>query len=355
MHVSKSSLTYLAAIICGAFTYCYGQVPNSGQTTPKKGPAAAAPKKPAPATPAKLTVEDIIKLADAKLSDSIIVMKIKSNGRPFDLSPDQLVSLKKASVSDAVIEIMMDPSRAYPPPAPAKSEPLPTPVDAPAPPPPTAVVVQAPIAAVTAVNPSGATPAPATTAAGDPNDPTTPHDSGIYLYTKDRAGKPLMVVLERAAYQGAKTGGVFGTAITYGIKKMKTKAVIPGPRASIRTMDANPVFYFYFDDKAAGLGRSYFGGTVSNPNQFALLKLEVNKANRETIIMEANAFGASSGTNEKSMVGFKSERIRPGLYKVALSQLQQGEYCFMSSINMGAYGAGAAGATDIFDFGVSVE
>ena len=43
-----------------------------------------------------------------------------------------------------------------------------------------------------------------------------------------------MIVLERAAYQGAKTGGMFQSAMTYGIVKAKTKAVIPGPHASIR-------------------------------------------------------------------------------------------------------------------------
>jgi hypothetical protein len=203
--------------------------------------------------------------------------------------------------------------------------------------------------------PSGATPAAGTTVATDPNDPMTPHDSGIYVYTKDRDGKVVMTVLERAAYQGAKTGGVFASAMTYGLKKMKTKAVLPGPRASIRIDDSDALFYFYFDDKAAGLGKSYFGASnLSNPNQFALLKLEVTKSNRETVIGELSAFGASSGSDAKSMVGFKSERIRPGLYKITAQGLQAGEYCFLaSSGSLGAYGAGATGAGDIFDFGVN--
>jgi hypothetical protein len=167
-----------------------------------------------------------------------------------------------------------------------------------------------------------------------------------------------MTVLERAAYQGAKTGGVFASAMTYGIKKAKEKAVIPGRRASIRTADASPVFYFYFDDKAAGLGKSYFGiGSLSNPNQFALIKLDVTKSNRETTIMEFGAFGSSSGTNTKAMIGFKSERIRNGLYKVTMNTpIEQGEYCFLASAGFaGAYGAGAAGAVDLFDFGVSIQ
>jgi len=79
-----------------------------------------------------------------------------------------------------------------------------------------------------------------------------------------------------------------------------------------------------------------------------MVKLESKKSNRETIIGETGAFGASSGTNEKSMVGFKSERIRPGLYRVTVNEpLRPGEYCFLAGF------MGAAGAVDIFDFGAN--
>lgn len=188
----------------------------------------------------------------------------------------------------------------------------------------------------------------------DSNDPLAPHDSGIYLYANS-GGSQQMTVLERAAWQGSKTGGILASAYTYGIKKVKMKAIIPGPRASIRSVDANPEFYFYFEDKAAGLGKSYFGVTnVSNPNQFVLVKLEAAKSNRETVIMEFGAWGSSSGTNDKSMVGFRSERVRPGVYHVTMNApLRPGEYCFMASTGAPAvYGAGAAATADIFDFGV---
>jgi hypothetical protein len=63
----------------------------------------------------------------------------------------------------------------------------------------------------------------------------------------------------------------------------------------------------------------------------------------------------NTGTNEKSMVAFKSERLRTGLYKVVSNgPMQSGEYCFLvSQANMGALGAGAAGAAQIFDFAVN--
>lgn len=317
---------------------------------------APAPQKAAPTpAPRGLTVDGVLTMVQAGLSDDVIIARLRKEHKAFDLSPDDLVRLKKAHASDNVLKVMLDPKTDISPSTPA-------PAAATSPPPVSAqVVVQTPVAAIAGipgVNPSGATPAPGTNATGDPNDPMIPHDSGVWLYTKDRDGKPQMIVLERAAYQGSKTGGLFTSALTYGIKKAKQKAVIPGPRASIRTRDASPVFYFYFDDKAAGLGKSYFGiGSLSNPNQFALIRLDVNKSNRETIIGEFGAFGASTGTSTKSMEGFKSERLRSGLYRVTMnSPLEQGEYCFLASSGFaGAYGAGTAGAADIFDFGVSVE
>lgn len=179
--------------------------------------------------------------------------------------------------------------------------------------------------------------------------------------TKDHEGKALMVLLERASYQGAKTGGLFATAMTYGIVKAKTHAEIPGPHASIRVNEASPTFYFYFDDKQAGLGKTYFGfNSLSNPNQFALLKLTAKKNSRETVIGTFSAWSVSSGTDQGAMIPFKSEKLRAGLYKVTAEGLKEGEYCFYASSGPAAAGpAAAAGATssggDIFDFGVSLK
>lgn len=273
-----------------------------------------------------LTNAAIIKMVKAGLSEDIIVSMVKSQPAQYSVSPDQLIGLKSAGVSDKIVAVIVEKSASGSAPG-------------------------APTA-------SGATPLAGTVAAGDPNDPLASHDSGIYLYAKERNGEYKLTVLEQAAYQGSKTGGLLGSALTYGIKKAKMKAVIPGRHASIRTPDAQPVFYFYFEDKAAGLGKSGFGsGAVSNPNQFALINLDVTKSSRETIIGEFGALGATTGTHEKSMVTFKSERIRAGLYKVVPNgPMAPGEYCFLvSQVSMGAFGAGAAGAAQIFDFAVNLN
>lgn len=283
-----------------------------------------------------LTNESVIKMTKAGLSEAVVVGFIKTQPAKFNLTPDQLIALKVAGVPDKVVATMVD----------KNSGPGTGPMGG---------LFQAPIA-------SGATTAAGNVAAGDPDDPMTPHDSGIYVHTKDRNGVYKLIILEQASYQGTKTGGILTSTLTYGIKKMKQKAVIPGQHAGIRTNEPQPIFYFYFEDKAAGLGKGGgFGGggfgasTTSNPNQFALVKLTVTKSSRETIIGEMGAFGASSGTHEKSMVTFRAERLRPGLYKVVPNaQLEPGEYCFLASQSaMGAFGAGASGAAQIFDFAVA--
>ena len=291
----------------------------------------------------RVTIDDVIAMVGAGVSNEVIIAELKKANQAFDLSTGDLIRLKKAGVSDSVLKVMIDPRA-----TPTSSTPE------------AGAARQPSTPGFPYANPSGATPSSGSGYAGDANDPLAPHDSGIYLYTKDREGKPVMIPLERAAYQGTKTGGILASAMTYGIAKAKMKAVIPGPRAEIRVNDSSPVFYFYFDDKQAGLGKtSYFGvGNLSNPNQFALLKLEVDKSNRETIIGQFSALGASSGSDEKAMIPFRSERIRPGLYKVVVEGVKAGEYCFLASgprIMAGAYGAGAVGAADIFDFGVSLE
>jgi hypothetical protein len=100
------------------------------------------------------------------------------------------------------------------------------------------------------------------------------------------------------------------------------------------------------------LGKGGFG-SVSNPNQFALVKLDVTKTTRETIIGQYGVTGASSGTDEKSMVTFRSEKLRSGMYKVTPNvALEPGEFCFLASFGAAA---GAAAAAQIFDFGVTPD
>jgi hypothetical protein len=57
-----------------------------------------------------MTNRDVIRLAQAKVSDEIIIEKIKQSQTNFDLSTDAIVQLKTAGVSEAVLKAMMNAS-----------------------------------------------------------------------------------------------------------------------------------------------------------------------------------------------------------------------------------------------------
>ena len=98
------------------------------------------------------------------------------------------------------------------------------------------------------------------------------------------------------------------------------------------------------------MDQSSFLAAISNPGQFSLVKLAEKKSTRETIIGTFGMWsGSSTGTDENSRVTFRSDKIRPGLYKVTLNGiLPNGEYCFLAleanrSANIYDFGFGAAG------------
>ena len=269
-----------------------------------------------------LNNDGVIKLVKAGLSDDLIVSTISASPGTYDTTANGLIALKTAGVSDHVV---------------------------------TAVVVRS--AGGTAAPAQGAVFAVAP-AGTDPDDPAASHEAGIYIYNANAPAGSKMLMLEPSVYTQGKTGGVFASAMTYGIAKIKMKAVLRGAHSNARVSDPQPVFYFYFEEQSAGLSHAStpFGGT-STPNEYTLLKFDVKGETRETVVGQANAFGASGGTDEKAVTNFTYTKLRPGVYKVMLNAaLAPGEYGFMSAAGQGIvatpYG-GAATTTNsrVFDFG----
>src|SRR5271157_2723680 len=266
--------------------------------------------------PGTLTNKEIIEMVSLGLSNDLIVDKIHAtDATNFDTSMEGLRSLKAANVSDIVIRAM--------------------------------VVPHPTIAANTDSPADQEQPAQS-----GPDDPNAPHDSGIYIYAKTKDG-PKMLLLEPTVYSEGKTSGVAESAFTFGIAKVKFLAVVQGRNAVVTTGDPNLVFYFYFEEPGSALTYASFEGPTS-PNEFALLKFDEKKDSRETVVMTANAFGTSSGTDQKASIRFSFTKLRPGVYKVTPNtSLLPGEYCFLSSAGLGRRGPGSAGANRLFDFAVS--
>jgi hypothetical protein len=286
------------------------------------------------------TVDRVIELHKSGVSENILVIWIKQANVPLKLTTDELLKLSAAKVPDRVVQTLMNPTSTSQAAIPGSAPTAPSVILSP---------TGMPMAVSTTPRASGAT-TDDRTAAGDPSDPMSTHDSGIYLYQTVPTIK--MILLEPTAYTGANTSALLNSLISL-VPKV-TRANIPGNEAGIRVNETSPTFYFYFEDRAAGLGKPSFLGGISSPNQFVLVKLERKKNSRETSIKRESSIGGSSGT--KDGVAFKAERLKAGLYKVTFPQpLAAAEYAFMVSSGFtGAQQAGAASPIQIFDFGVDI-
>ena len=136
-----------------------------------------------------------------------------------------------------------------------------------------------------------------------------------------------MKEIEPTIFRKAKTDGALASALTYGIAKMKTKAIFPGAHASLQITESKPVFYFYTTDSA---------------KNFSLVRLEEEKDQRKITMDEGNIFGTESGIRDSVVVPFDYERLADGVYKVTpKNALETGEYgFFLGSMTTQAYDFG---------------
>jgi hypothetical protein len=247
----------------------------------------------------KMTNADVLKMVEAKLSDDLIVSKIRGSACSFDTSTDTILKLKSQGVSDGVIQAMVSAGK---PPSQAS-----TPAAPPA----------------------------------DPNNPLSPHAPGIYWLAKNQGGQQL-TRLEASSYGGSKASMGFG--------KVKYKAELARPHAALRIRESSPEFWFYFEDAAQGFGRGPLAAQSSKPEDFVLAKMEGHEKERQLFVGQASGFGGQSGPRSKDAVPVDIQKIAPGIFKVTVSKaLEPGEYCFVPP--GGAAGFGIAGG-QLFDFGV---
>ncbi len=258
-----------------------------------------------------LANDDVLQMVKAGFPESMIIKAFDANDTNFDVSVQALTDLKSGGVSQPVIEAMLATE------ARKKSPDL------------------------------GAKPAKEPPA--DPKDPKSPHDPGIYWFSKSQSERPL-VRLQPTSYSNSKTGGMFGAAMTGGLKKVNWKAVLPGPNAALRVNEFVPEFWFYFDEKPQGFQSSPLTAQASKPEDFGLAKMERGGKERSLVVGQGSAFGTSTGTRRQDEVAVEVQKVAPGIYKVTPTKpLELGEYCFVPP--GGAVGFGMAGG-QLFDFGI---
>ena len=264
-----------------------------------------------------MTNDEVISLTKAGLAGSVIIGKIRTSKSNFDMSTDALIKLKQSGVGDDVVGAMLEAKSGRSAAAPPSS--------------------------------SGAAPVGPT---GDPNDPMSKKNYGIYMY-EERDGQRKMTQLQANVSGQNRTGGMFTASITpFGLGKVKTKTNLPGRSAAMQINDTSPVFYFYLDNTTGGLNPS--SGIPATPNEFTLVRFNQRSDNREVTISKSNSWGAKGGLSDEYVVSLKAEDLGNGIFKVTPGvELKKGEYGFML-LNSGNSNTAAGVGAKFFDFGVNM-
>jgi hypothetical protein len=222
-----------------------------------------------------LTNDSVVQMIKGGLPESVVISKIRSTPTRFDLKTDALVNLKKAGVSDKVLEAMMA----------APSSP----------------------AAAPAAPAQAAAPAAAAPAAGA-------------LRTQD------------AIYQlvGGKYVEMFATSANLEVNtaffQNKSEVVLEGRKAQYRTSDKQPVFLSTYSATDAPLVKLKPGDKSNDRN------LKIGSG-------AFMPFGGTQkmGVRNEDKIAVTIERDARGLYKVTPSApLPPGEYGFILATGFGA-------------------
>lgn len=271
-----------------------------------------------------LTNSKIVELVRLGLSADIIVEKIRQSECQCDTSTAALSRLKAAKVSDQIIMAMLSSSSdGYSESKPPVKNSAPESEDLPP-------------------------QKPATPAKTNNNSfLSEAREPGIYLLEDGK-----MTAIEPTIYSGTKAS-FLGSALTYGIKKSKIRAVVRGKSANMQVKSSRPEFYFIFSREYANSGAvmagSFYGYAATSPAEFMMVAMNVKENSREAILGSVGLTGVSTGAPDKYVREYSFEKIKPGIFKVMPKvDLAAGEYCF--------YYAGAGGAASkVFDFSVTTQ
>jgi hypothetical protein len=245
-----------------------------------------------------LSNDSVISMVKGGLSEAVVLARIRSSPANFDTSTNSLLALKKAGVSDKVIEAMVNAPRSG-----AAAPAAPTPAA-----PPAATSAPPPSVSASARSSAGAAAA------------TLPRDSIYHLNgAKYTELQPQVVEIE----------------ISNAVFSQKSEVVLGGRRAEYRITDKQPQFYSYYA-----------------PTEALLVKLKPGeKKNDRNLKMGSGGYhpyGGSSrqGIRSEDRIAVKSEREANGFYRISpASPLPSGEYGFIVL-------SGATAGGRMFDFGV---
>ena len=259
--------------------------------------------------PKPITVQDVIRLSKAGLSDDTIIEQLRTKNQHFDLTTDQIIQLKSANVSERVIQTMINP--AYKP----GTTSVQSKTFAPPPPP------DKKTAPVKAATPDAVTEAGAKT----PEDMPT----GLGVYAKIK-GEWTALGTEEVSW---KSGGLAKSVASGGIVKGDLNGFIDGSTSSYRVN--------------APLELVIVVPEGLDITDYQLVRLHDRDGYREFRTVTGGVFHVSGASRD--VVPFDNVKVAPRTYHVTISTAL-GEYGILPPGSMTSMNA--ASSAKIYSFGL---
>lgn len=225
-----------------------------------------------------ITNESVLQMQQMDFDDFMIADKINSSDVKFDASISALGELKKAGVSSEIISLIMEKSKQ-----------------------------------------------------------NTKSRTGIY-YLADDGG---LKMVHATVFSGTSEDAVANRLVSGFIPKTKKARLSSSQSNNIIDKDS-PEFTFIFDPSSSEVDNMQIGQgggghldwwfrTASSPNEFVLIKLDVNEKRnlRELITGKSNLVSSNDGIDPKYAINFDIEEIEGNKFKVTPTDLEEGEYAFM--------------------------
>ncbi len=323
-------LSILITVLCAVRL-----LPQTTTTPPPPAQKKAAPKSATPAAAAAMTNRDVIRLLQAKLSDDIIIAKIKQSKTRFDTSIDGLVSLRGAGASDRLIAFMMAPD-ADPGAPSATVAPAPAPIPPPPPPEPAAPKYTGP------ASNRGRDAAPNVTAPAVKSEAqrpimitAAPDNYGVYIVSEGKL-QPLGRIQTKV--QVSKFRSLLKGYVPF--VRSKIDIDIPGAHSTSRFELVRPTFYAYFPPSR-------------DVSKFKLLQCKITgqKFDQRTVANASIMFSTEQNQDEVP-IDIGPAGNTKDLYRIfPREDIPTGEFAFVEG-NSGSKSTSNIEIIDVYDFGI---
>lgn len=213
-----------------------------------------------------LTNDKVIKLHQAGFSNEVLKSKIQTSLSKFDVTMNGLMTLKKAGISDDVINMM--------------------------------------IAKPNQSNNSITT----NTNSVNSIDKEIPNlSSGIYYKTP----KNEYLEIEPSVLTSSNTNKAAQFFVS-GLINSKQKASLSGSKSSFEINNSRPTIVFVFDvsmKNNLNNDNNQFFSNARSPKEFILVKLEATKKSREITVSKGNVISSNAGIDDNSVMQFTTKII----------------------------------------------